>query len=104
MHSHNRTERVYVSNLNRFSATVLSYSAAMTRLFIWTPPASYIRYTPPEPDRGCCYGASYAADDLLEHVREALRGGDDLAARCALHTLRGLAEVVLAKLSGELLQ
>jgi hypothetical protein len=70
----------------------------------WTPPASYIVYTPPEPDRGACYGASLAADDLLEEFRAALIGGDDLAARMAFHTLRGLAEVVIEKLRGERLQ
>jgi hypothetical protein len=68
------------------------------------PSASYVLYEPPPPDRATCYSASLIADDLLEAVRVALRDGDDLSARCALHTLRGLAEVVLAKLRGGTLQ
>jgi hypothetical protein len=65
---------------------------------------TFIYFAPPEPDRGACYGASLAADDLLEEFRAALIGGDDLAARMAFHTLRGLAEVVIEKLRGERLQ
>lgn len=71
--------------------------------WVWFAPfPSYVVYTPPEPDRGACYAASLAGDDFLEDFRAALRTGDDLAARCALHALRGLAEVVVAKLRGPL--
>jgi hypothetical protein len=61
--------------------------------FIILPP-------PPEPDRATCYAASLAADDLLEEVRAALRDGDDLSARMALHVLAGLVKVVTGQLGG----
>jgi hypothetical protein len=68
--------------------------------WVWfAPSTSYVILPPaPEPDRATCYSASLAADDLLEDLRAALIDGDDLSARMALHTLRGLAEVVLAQL------
>jgi hypothetical protein len=55
---------------------------------------------PPEPDRAGAYAALNRADDYLEAAKAALRDGDDLAARMALHTLVGLAKVVTGQLSG----
>jgi hypothetical protein len=61
------------------------------------PPSMFV-FAPPPPDRATVYAASLAGDDLLEELRAALIEGDDLGARMALHVLRGLAEVALAKL------
>jgi hypothetical protein len=82
----------------------ISFPGEPDEAWIWAFPdvsQSYIRLPPPpEPDRGACYAASLAADDLLEDFRAALRDGDDLSARMALHTLVGLAKVVTGQLSG----
>ena len=67
--------------------------------WIWAP-HDFIIFTPPEPDRGSCYAASLAAEDYLVALREALTEGDDLSARMAIHVIRALTEVTLAKLSG----
>ena len=65
----------------------------------FSTPTSFISFEPPPPDRGSVYSASLVADDLLEDLRDALIAGDDLAARMAIHVLRAIAEVTLAKLS-----
>jgi hypothetical protein len=72
--------------------------------WIWAfphPGLSYIVFPPPpEPDRARAYGDLNWADDYLEAAKAALRDGDDLSARMALHTLAGLVKVVTGQLGG----
>jgi hypothetical protein len=87
-----------------FSSSFIHFPGEPPEAWIWAFPDVSLSYVipppPPEPDRGACYAASLAADDLLEDFRAALRDGDDLSARMALHTLVGLAKVVTGQLSG----
>jgi hypothetical protein len=61
----------------------------------------FILPPPPEPDRADAYGALCWADDYLEAAKDALRAGDDDAARAALEVLAGFVAVVAGKVGGK---
>jgi hypothetical protein len=52
----------------------------------------------PADRRASAYSAFLTADDYTEQARQALRDGDDDAARHCLEVLRGLIEAAAAQL------
>jgi hypothetical protein len=93
----------------------LSYVVGLSEPMWGFPDNSFIRLPPPRRHtrrrrspawraRAAVYSATLAGDDYLEEAREALRAGDDAAARHHLAVLRGIIEVALGQLlkpSGE---